>query len=316
MAQKSSRTQLIPISSVIFDDEFRIRQSSGKNPQKLRASIDKWGYFHPIVVNHDPNLYGNDKYKLCSGYLRLQIALDKGMEDIMATIFENLTRAEELEIEKEENESRYDFNRHDRDRYLALKKEIHEKEHPELKWGGNIKKGVKGARRKNSHENQRDLKSEISLDEEKNVKKRDSGVAPSFVEKESKVSGKSRATIARQVQIGKGLLSGDVFTEEEARAYKNNQITQDRMLKILKERANKTAPSNKNVLNEEKNARDEKILERRRLKTGKQLERVNKACMHVRLFACRHCFAQLAFCVRDGPISISKCPEKCKGFQP
>ncbi|MBN1800693.1 MAG: hypothetical protein JW891_04260, partial [Candidatus Lokiarchaeota archaeon] len=76
--------------------------------------MDKIGLLHPIVVNYNPKLYGK-KYKLCSGYLRLQHAVKRGQEKIWANVKKGLTKLQELEIELAENEARFDFNDAERD---------------------------------------------------------------------------------------------------------------------------------------------------------------------------------------------------------
>ncbi len=78
----------------------RIRQDLG-DMEALKASLRTYGLLTPIILN--------SRYELVAGERRLQAAKALGWMNINAVIMDNLSDAEQLELEIEENSQRKDF---------------------------------------------------------------------------------------------------------------------------------------------------------------------------------------------------------------
>jgi len=78
----------------------RVRKDLG-NLEDLKDSLKVYGLMNPITLNR--------KYELIAGERRLQAAIQLGWTSINATIIDNLTEVEQLEMEIEENNQRKEF---------------------------------------------------------------------------------------------------------------------------------------------------------------------------------------------------------------
>ncbi len=89
---------LVKIEEIQVKD--RIRKNLG-DLTNLKESLKNYGLLNPITIN------GNKE--LIAGERRLQAAKELGWTTINATILENLSDAQKLEIELEENNQRKEF---------------------------------------------------------------------------------------------------------------------------------------------------------------------------------------------------------------
>ena len=78
----------------------RVRKDLG-NLENLKDSMKIYGLMNPITLN--------SRYELIAGERRLQSAIQLGWTSINANIIDNLSEAEQLEMEIEENNQRKEF---------------------------------------------------------------------------------------------------------------------------------------------------------------------------------------------------------------
>ncbi|QEN05997.1 chromosome partitioning protein ParB [Thiospirochaeta perfilievii] len=92
----------------------RIRIDIG-DLEVLKDSLNKYGLFHPIIIN--------DRYELISGFRRLESAKQLGWQLIETKVIDDPSKIELIERELEENLVRKDFTDYElQSAYQRLKK--------------------------------------------------------------------------------------------------------------------------------------------------------------------------------------------------
>ncbi|NLC93360.1 MAG: ParB/RepB/Spo0J family partition protein, partial [Treponema sp.] len=89
---------LIPIEEIKI--KKRIRKDLG-DLNDLKESLKLYGLLNPITINKN--------FELIAGERRLQAAKQLGWTNINANIIDNISEAEQIEIEIEENNQRKEF---------------------------------------------------------------------------------------------------------------------------------------------------------------------------------------------------------------
>lgn len=89
---------MVPIKDIKI--KKRVRKDLG-NLEDLKDSLRIYGLLNPITLN--------SRYELIAGERRLQSAIQLGWTTINANIIDNLSEAEQLEMELEENNQRKEF---------------------------------------------------------------------------------------------------------------------------------------------------------------------------------------------------------------
>jgi len=89
---------MVPIKDIKI--KKRVRKDLG-NLEDLKDSLRIYGLMNPITIN--------SRYELIAGERRLQSAIQLGWNTINANVIDNLSEAEQLEMELEENNQRKEF---------------------------------------------------------------------------------------------------------------------------------------------------------------------------------------------------------------
>lgn len=106
---------MVPIKDIKI--KKRVRKDLG-NLEDLKDSLRIHGLLNPITLN--------SKYELIAGERRLQSAIQLGWNTINANIINNISEADQLEMELEENNQRKEFTDEElMEGYKRLKKLQH-----------------------------------------------------------------------------------------------------------------------------------------------------------------------------------------------
>lgn len=125
--------QLLPVADILVGE--RLRMVDAEKVTQIALSLRQTGQITPIEVRPGP---GEKQYVLIAGAHRLAAAREAGMLMISASIFEG--NADQVRLrEIDENLYRHELNPFDQAAFLAERKDVYERLHPEAKQGGNRK---------------------------------------------------------------------------------------------------------------------------------------------------------------------------------
>ena len=165
-----------PIDMIVV--EGRLRSVDEAAVEHMAESMQRLGQLYPIQVNTiEPG-----QFRLVAGAHRIAAARKLGWTHIEAFLVDDLEEEEISLLEIDENLFRAELNSLDRCRFLAKRKEIYERLHPETRHGANL---VLPPRQ---HDKINGL--------------RPAERAPSFVEDTAASTRWSRRTISRSTRIG------------------------------------------------------------------------------------------------------------------
>lgn len=121
--QYAMKIEKIPIKRIKIKDRIRIDLG---DLVALKESIKKYGLFNPIQVDIDLNII--------SGHRRLQAMKELGFTCIDATVVDNETRIDRLEMELQENILRKDLTDEELRRSIQMKYRLMKKERFSILW--------------------------------------------------------------------------------------------------------------------------------------------------------------------------------------
>lgn len=125
----------IKLTDIIVAD--RLRSVDPAHVEILAVSIGATGGVQmPIAVHENKR---SKKFELIAGAHRVAAAKQAGLTTIPAEVHRNLNKDQRRLIEIDENVIRHELNAYDRAKFLAERKEVYERLHPETKHGGDRK---------------------------------------------------------------------------------------------------------------------------------------------------------------------------------
>jgi protein gp37/ParB-like chromosome segregation protein Spo0J len=153
----------------------RLRRLRPETVDELAESISKQRLLHPIILYRRPS---DGALVLAAGWHRFEAVRKLGHDKIAAVILDGLDADQAQLVEIDENLIRADLGPAERAGHTARRKELYERLHPETK------KGATGRGRK---------KSQVETSK---------APVPAFIDDAARKTGRSRATVAREVARG------------------------------------------------------------------------------------------------------------------
>ncbi|MBD3337560.1 MAG: ParB/RepB/Spo0J family partition protein [Candidatus Lokiarchaeota archaeon] len=286
----------VNIRQIKCDERDRIRTTSGKNIEDLKASIEELDLFHPITINNE--------YKLIAGYRRLLACKELGWEKIPAIIRNNTTELEELCIELQENIRRKDLTPYEIDIALAKWKRIYETLYPQTKYLAHVKSGKRDEKGRIQKRHQA-LDSAICKSDE--IKK-----IPRFTKVASKQSNLSERTIRDRVQVGESILNG-LYDKHTTNLYKDGQISHSKMIKLKQKIANRKNKDFKDDTSDQRMKSKIKEVSEENKNFSKQAENCIN-CKRATIVHCPECGKNVVICLRKNPRLKKLISSKCNYF--
>ena len=121
-----------PIDMIVVEDRLRAVDEAAVS--HMAESMQQLGQLYPIQVKTiEPG-----RFRLVAGAHRIAAALELGWTHIEAFLVDDLEEEEVALLEIDENLFRAELNPLDRCRFLAKRKEIYERLHPETRHGANL----------------------------------------------------------------------------------------------------------------------------------------------------------------------------------
>lgn len=235
------------VNKIKYNEEDRLRHTSGKNVDDLKKSMEEIGLIEPIIIN--------EYYKLIAGERRLKAAKELGWTHIEANQIKGLNRVGELKVEIHENWKRQDFTPKELADALATLKEAYEEEHPETVKGATLTPGQTVGVKKEDHEYRKtNLPNRESSETESEP---EIEPAERFTKSAAELLGVSETTIKRHLQAKDAIEKGEVEDEEMKKDWDKGEIKPYKVLQHIR----KVKKEKENV----KKSEAVKELERRRL---------------------------------------------------
>ncbi|UWQ03309.1 ParB N-terminal domain-containing protein [Aliiroseovarius crassostreae] len=176
---------MLPIADIIVDADNRLRPFSEAGVESLIASIEEIGVMKdPIHVRRQGRGEGV-RLTLMAGGHRLEAAKRLGWTEIPARVWADITDNDAKFIEIDDNLAGKALDPLDQAEFLAERKRVYEKAHPETKRGGD--------RKSRAYENQT-----ANL------------AVSSFVKATAEATGLSERNIYRRVSVGEKLSKADI----------------------------------------------------------------------------------------------------------
>ena len=91
--QKEFKIEMLPVDQLVPAD-YNPRKISEKKKQRLKKSLDKFGFAENVVINR----LKNGTFRIVGGHQRIKIAKILGLDKIPCKVYDNLSKRDEQEL--------------------------------------------------------------------------------------------------------------------------------------------------------------------------------------------------------------------------
>jgi len=235
------------INKIKYNEDDRLRHTSGKNVDDLVDSMEEIGLIEPIIIN--------EYYKLIAGERRLKAAKELGWTHIEANQIKGLDRVGELKVEIHENWKRQDFTPKELADALAALKEAYEERHPETVHGGVLKTGERDVEGKVIEKTK--VANLATLDSSEEESEPEVEPAERFTKSAAELLGVSERTVQEHLQVKEAIEKGEVEDEKVKKDWDTGEIKPYKVLKHLREVKKKKEEEKKSEVVKEMERRKE-----------------------------------------------------------
>lgn len=187
VSNQNPKIQMLSIADITVDTENRLRPYSEAGVESLIASIEELGVIKDPIHVRRQGRGKSVRLTLMAGGHRLEAAKRLGWNEIPARVWADITDNDAKFIEIDDNLAGKALDPLDQAEFLAERKRVYEKAHPETKRGGD--------RKSRAYENQT-----ANL------------AVSSFVKATAEATGLSERNIYRRVSVGEKLSKADINT--------------------------------------------------------------------------------------------------------
>lgn len=191
ISDQNPKIQMLPVADIDLDAENRLRPVSEAGVESMIASIEELGIIKDAIHVRKKRRATGETLVLMAGGHRLEAAKRLGWDAIPARVWADITNDDARFMEIDDNLAGKALDPLDQAEFLAERKRVYEKAHPEAKHGG--------ARKGQAFQNQA---ANLAI--------------CSFVKSTAESTGLSERNIQRRVMVGQKLSKADIKALREA----------------------------------------------------------------------------------------------------